>query len=101
MTPQEAARWFRRSVSWLRQQREILRLGGRTTQPLFHVCICRAYCLGRLCGLAGDALRRVQVEALAAACGLAECERLWTTGADDPARSAQTDANADGADAAL
>ena len=37
MTHAEAARWFRRSPSWLRQQKGLLRLGGRNGQPLFHV----------------------------------------------------------------
>lgn len=70
MTPDEAARWFRRSPSWLRQQRELLHTGGPGGQPLYHVCVCRAYILGRLRGLSGVALRRVQIQALAAACGL-------------------------------
>ncbi len=70
MTPDEAARWFRRSVSWIRQQPELLRLGGRGGQPLYHVRVCRAYVLGRLRGLVGEALREVQLEALSAACGL-------------------------------
>jgi hypothetical protein len=71
MTPAEAARWFRRSPSWLRQQRSLLRLGGPNGQPLFHVHVCRAYILGCLCHLTDAALRRVQIRALAAACGLA------------------------------
>lgn len=70
MTPDEAAKWFRRSPSWLRQQRELLHVGGPTAQPLFHVRVCRAYVLGRLRGLTGEALRDVQLEALAVACGI-------------------------------
>lgn len=71
MTPHEAARWFRRSASWLRQQPGLLRVGSPGGQPLFHTQLCRAFVLGRICGLAGGTLRRVQVLALAAACGLA------------------------------
>lgn len=70
MVPNEAARWFRRSLSWLRQQTELLRLGGPKGQPLYHVRICRAYVLGRLCGLTGEALQQVQRRALAADCGV-------------------------------
>ncbi|MEP0848394.1 MAG: hypothetical protein HRF50_16420 [Phycisphaerae bacterium] len=70
MTPQEAAKWFRRSPSWLRQQQEIVRLGGPGGQPLYHTRVCRAYVLARLCGLRGEALRRAQLEALAAVCGV-------------------------------
>jgi hypothetical protein len=70
MTTVEAAEWFRRSVSWLRQQPELLRLGGPRGQPLYHVRLCRAYILGRLRGARGDALREVQLQALAAACAL-------------------------------
>ncbi len=70
MTPDEAARWFRRSISWLRDQRDLLRLAGRGGQPLYHVRVCRAYVLGKMRGLAGEALHQLQVEALAAACGL-------------------------------
>lgn len=70
MTPQEAAKWFRRSPSWLRQQHEIVRLGGPGGQPLYHTRVCRAYVLARLCGLRGEALRRAQLAALAAVCGL-------------------------------
>lgn len=71
MTPHETARWFRRSPSWLRQQTELLRVGGPRGQPLYHVRVCRAYVLGRLCELTGDALQQVQLQALAAACGVA------------------------------
>ena len=70
MTPVEAAEWFRRSVSWLRQQPELLRFSGPRAQPLFHVRVCRAYVLGRLRGVKGEALREVQLKALAAACEL-------------------------------
>lgn len=70
MTPQEAARWFRRSVSWLRQQKRLLRVGTAGGQPLFHIRVCRAYVLGKLADLDADALQRVQLDALAAACGL-------------------------------
>jgi len=81
MTHAEAARWFRRSPSWLRQQKGLLRLGGRNGQPLFHVRVCRAYVLGCLCRLTDAALRRVQIRALAAACGLAQAERPAQDGA--------------------
>jgi hypothetical protein len=37
MTPKEAARWFRRSVSWLRRQPQIVRLAGPGGQPLYHL----------------------------------------------------------------
>jgi hypothetical protein len=76
MTPHEAARWFRRSPSWLRRQPDLLRVSGRGGQPLYHVQVCRAYVLARLCGLDRTALRRAQVKALAAACGLADREEL-------------------------
>ncbi len=81
MTPAEAARWFRRSPSWLRQQKGLLRLGGRNGQPLFHVRVCRAYILGCLCRLTDAALRRVQIRALAVACGLVKAEELAQDGA--------------------
>lgn len=70
MTPDEAAKWFRRSPSWLRLQTELLRLGGPGGQPLYHVRVCRAYVFGRMRGLSADELQRVQFEALATACGL-------------------------------
>ncbi len=76
MTPQEAARWFRRSPSWIRQQRTLLRVGNPGGQPLFHTHVCRAYVLGRICGLRAADLRRVQIEALAAACGLDDPQPL-------------------------
>jgi hypothetical protein len=72
MTPNEAARWFCRSPSWLRRQRDLQRLTVLSGQPLYHVRICRAYVLGRLCGLDGEPLRRLQLGALASACGVAE-----------------------------
>jgi hypothetical protein len=71
MTPPEAAKWFRRSPSWLRQQAQLLRIQGVGGQPLYHVNVCRAYVLGRLCGLTAEPLRRLQIRALLAACGLA------------------------------
>lgn len=70
MSPREAAAWFRRSPSWLRRQRDLVRFPNETAQPLYHVAICRAYVLGTLRGLRGPALRRLQLEALAAACGV-------------------------------
>ena len=70
MIPDEAARWFRRSVSWLRHQPELVRLAGPGGQPLYHVRVCRAYVFGRMRGLSGDALREIQLQALATACGL-------------------------------
>lgn len=86
MTPNEAARWFRRSPSWLRQQVDLLRLGGGNGQPLYHTQVCPAYVLGKLCDLDGRALHAVQRRALAAACGLADLER-WSAAdaeADQP-----------------
>lgn len=70
MTPDEAARWFRRSPSWLRQQRELVRVAGPGGQPLYHVRVCRAYILGRMQNLLGEPLREIQLQALAAACGV-------------------------------
>lgn len=70
MTPNEAAKWFRRSTSWLRHQTDIVRVAGPGGQPLYHVDVCRAYTLGKMCGLEGAELRRIQIEALAAACRL-------------------------------
>ncbi|MGE3180546.1 MAG: hypothetical protein AB7N71_02880 [Phycisphaerae bacterium] len=70
MTPEEAARWFRRSPSWLRQQRGLLRFGQDRAQPLFHVAVCRAFVLGRLANLTEAQLRNVQIQALASACKL-------------------------------
>jgi hypothetical protein len=70
MTPAETARWFRRSVSWLRRQPHLLRLGTRTGQPLFHIQACRAFVLGRIAGLTGDKLLEVQFRALARAAGV-------------------------------
>ncbi len=74
MTPDEAAKWFRRSISWLRQQRDLLRVGGPHGQPLYHVRVCRAYVLGQLQGLPPETLRTTQLQALASACGLAVAE---------------------------
>lgn len=71
LTPAEAARWFKRSPSWLRAQRELLRAAAPNGRPRYHVRVCRAYLLGRMAGLSGDALRRVQLEALAGECRLA------------------------------
>ncbi|MBP7747840.1 MAG: hypothetical protein KA383_17115 [Phycisphaerae bacterium] len=70
MTPDEAARWFRRSLSWLRQQKGLIRLAGPGGQPLYHVRVCRAYILGRMRNLASEPLREIQLAALASACGL-------------------------------
>lgn len=74
MTPREAARWFRRSTSWLRRQGDLLRVGGLAGQPLYHVQVCRAYFMGQLCRLSPADLRRVQLSALALACGLTSDE---------------------------
>jgi hypothetical protein len=74
MTPDEAAKWFRRSLSWLRQQKELLHLGGPSGQPLYHVRVCRAYVLGKLRGVSGEVLRAMQLQALGAACGLPAAE---------------------------
>lgn len=70
MTPEEAAKWFRRSTSWLREQRDLLHVRRHGGLPLYHVRVCRAYVLGKMRGLDGEALRQIQVEALAVACGL-------------------------------
>ncbi len=72
MTPEEAAKWFRRSTTWLRQRTDLLRLSGPASQPLYHVRVCRAYVLGLVCGLGPDALRRAQIKSLAEACGLSD-----------------------------
>ncbi|MBI5864607.1 MAG: hypothetical protein HZB38_08875 [Planctomycetes bacterium] len=72
MTPNEAAKWFRRSVSWLRRQPRLLRLRGPNGQPLFHIGVCRSYVLGQLAGASGPELRRLQISALARACGLSQ-----------------------------
>lgn len=69
MTAREAAHWFRRSLTWLRRQRDLVRFD--TGQPMFHVIACRAYVLGRLRRLESQALRQLQIDALAAFCGLA------------------------------
>jgi hypothetical protein len=88
MTPHEAARWFRRSPSWLRSQPNLLRVGG-PGQPLYHVSVCRAYILARLCGLNAAELRRAQLKALAATCGLADSgEILGADAAGPPAADA-------------
>jgi hypothetical protein len=76
MTPHEAARWFRRSPSWLRQQAKLLRVGGPGGQPLYHVRVCRAYVLGQICGLDDAELQQIQTQALAAACGLDQDARF-------------------------
>lgn len=76
MTMQEAARWFRRSTSWLRLQTDLLRLVGPGGLPLFHIRLCRTYILGRLCGLQGVLLRQAQVRALAVECGLEQWPQL-------------------------
>ncbi len=89
MTPHEAARWFRRSPSWLRQQKNLLRLRSRCGQPLFHVRVCRAYVLAQLCQADEAALRRVQIEALAAACGLAPSRARDLLAPGDDASAAQ------------
>lgn len=71
MTPAEAAKWFRRSLSWLRLQDGLVRLGGPNGQPLFHVRACRAYVLARMCGYDDAKLRLIQLQAMADACGVA------------------------------
>lgn len=72
MTPHEASRWFRRSPSWLRQQTDLLKVGGPHGQPLYHTRVCRAYVYGKMCELDAAGLRRVQLAALASCCGLVE-----------------------------
>jgi hypothetical protein len=90
MTPHEAARWFRRSASWLRQQNKLLRVGGPGGQPLYHVRVCRAYVLGQLCGMEGAGLRRLQIRALAAACGLMDRSHGVPAADSPPAPAAQS-----------
>jgi hypothetical protein len=85
MTPHEAAKWFRRSISWLRFQRDLVRVAGPAGQPLYHDDMCRAFLLGSLLGLTGAALRRAQVEALAATCGVALRDWLRWIDAEWPA----------------
>ena len=72
LTPPEAAKWFRRSTSWLRRQPHILKLVGPRGQPLYHIRALRAYVLGQLVRARGPELRRVQLHALADACGLSK-----------------------------
>ncbi len=72
MTPTEAAIWFRRSVSWLRRQPQLVRLSGPGGQPLYHLAVCRAFVLGQMAGASGVELRRLQIAALARDCGLSE-----------------------------
>lgn len=83
MTPQEAARWFRRSVSWLRQQSDLLRVGVPGGQPLFHTRVCRAFVYGKLAGLDGERLRGVQLQALASSCGLLAAQALTCDQSDE------------------
>lgn len=85
LTPDEAARWFRRSTSWLRQQRCLLRFRSERAQPLYHLNVCRAYVLGRLAGLTDEPLRRMQLEALAA-----ECHVALASSDDSPAQHRTT-----------
>lgn len=70
MTPLEAARWFRRSQTWIRDQRGLLRLRFGQSQPLYHVDVCRAFVLGTIRALDADRIRHVQIAALEASCGL-------------------------------
>lgn len=92
MTPQEAARWYRRSPSWLRQQTSLLKVSAaQGGQPLYHVRVCRAYVLGKLCGLSPDELRSVQVEALATACGLTAPKYLRGTPVQPPEATPNTE----------
>ncbi|MGE0479556.1 MAG: hypothetical protein AB7Q17_03690 [Phycisphaerae bacterium] len=91
MTPNEAAKWFRRSPSWLRQQHDLMRVGGPGGQPLYHVQVCRAYVLGKLISLPAADLKRVQVEALAAACGIPPAEVRARQLAARPAAASDSD----------
>lgn len=70
MTPQEAAEWFRRSPTWMREQKHLLRVRAGGGQALYHVDVCRAYVLGLLRGLDGEGLRRLQLAALESSCKL-------------------------------
>ena len=82
MTPQEAAEWFRRSPTWIREQRRLLRMKADGGQALYHVDICRAYVLGLLRELDGDALQRIQLAALEAACKLSPTDHGDLTAVD-------------------
>lgn len=70
MTPQEAAEWFRRSPTWMREQKHLLRVRAGGGQALYHVDVCRAYVLGLLRELDGERLRQLQLAALEASCKL-------------------------------
>ena len=70
MTPQEAAKWFRRSPTWIREQKHLLRVRAGGGQALYHVDVCRAYVLGLLRELDGEGLRRLQLAALEGSCRL-------------------------------
>ena len=70
MTPQETAEWFRRSPTWVREQKHLLRMRASGGQALYHVDVCRAYVLGTMRSLDEDGLRRVQIAALEASCKL-------------------------------
>lgn len=72
MTPKEAASWFRRSVSWLRRQPNLVRLAGPGGQPLYHLAVCRAFVLGQMAGASGAELRRLQIAAMVRECGLSD-----------------------------
>jgi hypothetical protein len=76
LTSPEAAKWFRRSTSWLRRQPHIVKLVGPNGQPLYHIRSIRAYVLGQLVSASGPELRRVQLRALADACGLSEDQAI-------------------------
>lgn len=74
MTAGEAARWFRRSASWLRRQKAILKLAGPGGRPLYHLAACRAYLLGIASGWDAQMLRAAQLDALKAASGLSAAQ---------------------------
>lgn len=88
MTPPEAAKWFRRSTSWLRRQPHLVKLVGPRGQPLYHIGSCRAYMLGQLIGATGPELRRVQLRTLAKACGLSEDRTVAAATCDPSMRAA-------------
>lgn len=88
MTAAETARWFRRSRSWLRRRPDILKLAGACGRPLYHVNACRAYLLGLACNLDAEELRRVQLDAIAAASGLAPAPKITARNNDQSAAAA-------------
>lgn len=88
LTPDEAATWFRRSALWVNALDGLVvfsasALGG-PGHRLYHIRCLRAFVLGWMEGLRGDALRQRQLSALAVDCGLEPLSpepRVLNTGA--------------------